>query len=101
VHLAAEFDVIVDGVEIGRLHLPGKPDPASFSEAAKRLHVASDDAIVLEDALAGVEAGRRGHFGLVIGIDRTGQADELHRHGAHLVVSDLRSLVDGNPVSSS
>lgn len=86
------FDVCVDGQESRRLGLKGKPDPAGFLEAARRLGVAPSEAIVIEDALAGVEAGRRGAFGFVIGVDRANQAAALHAQGADLVVSDLRRL---------
>jgi beta-phosphoglucomutase-like phosphatase (HAD superfamily) len=86
------FDVEVDGVEAARLGLAGKPDPALFLEAARRLRVAPYRAAVVEDALAGVEAGRRGGFGLVIGVDRGGQAAALAERGAHLVVADLGEL---------
>ena len=87
--LDAMFDVRVDGVVAGELGLPGKPDPAVFLEAARRLQVAPNRAVVVEDALAGVAAGRRGRFGLVIGVDRTGHPDELRAAGADLVVKDL------------
>ncbi|ALA58421.1 beta-phosphoglucomutase family hydrolase [Nitrospira moscoviensis] len=93
VGLLAELDAVVDGEDSRRLRLPGKPDPASFLEAARRLAVPPADGIVLEDALAGVEAGQRGGFGLVIGVDRSGHASALRAHGAHLVVSDLRRLL--------
>jgi beta-phosphoglucomutase family hydrolase len=93
VHLLADFDAVVDGEESRRLRLPGKPDPASFLEAARRLGLPASGAIVLEDALAGVEAGCRGRFGLVVGVDRTGHAASLADHGAHIVVSDLRQLL--------
>jgi trehalose 6-phosphate phosphatase len=93
------FDVEVDGVEAERLGLAGKPDPALFLEAARRLGVASARVAVFEDALAGVEAGRRGGFGLVVGVDRGGQAVALAERGADLVVEDLGQLaVDGGPV---
>ena len=65
------FDAIVDGIDAEALSLPGKPDPAIFLTAARRLRVAPVRAAVVEDALAGVEAGRRGGFGFVIGIGRT------------------------------
>jgi alpha,alpha-trehalase len=87
------FDAEVDGIESARLGLAGKPDPALFLEAARRLRVAPARAAVVEDALAGVEAGRRGGFGLVIGVDRAGQAAALAEHGASLVVADLGELV--------
>jgi HAD superfamily hydrolase (TIGR01509 family) len=86
------FDAEVDGIEAARLGLPGKPDPALFLEAARRLGVAPARAAVVEDALAGVEAGCRGGFGLVIGVDRGGQAAALAEHGADLVVADLGEL---------
>jgi alpha,alpha-trehalase len=69
--------------------LPGKPDPAVFLEAARRLGVPAFRAAVVEDALAGVEAGRRGGFPLVVGVDRTGHAEELRASGADVVVADL------------
>ncbi|MCZ4602721.1 HAD-IA family hydrolase [Streptomyces sp. Lzd4kr] len=90
------FDALVDGGEAARLKLPGKPDPALFLEAARRLGSPPERTAVVEDALAGVEAGRRGGFGLVIGVDRTGGATtgaELRRHGADIVVSDLAELL--------
>ena len=86
------FDVEVDGVEADRLGLPGKPDPALFLEAARRREVAPGRAAVVEDALAGVEAGRRGGFGLVVGVDRGGQAAALAERGADVVVVDLSDL---------
>ncbi|WP_101784543.1 HAD family hydrolase [Nonomuraea indica] len=87
------FDVLVDGVDAARLGLPGKPDPALFLEAARRLGVPAGDAAVVEDALPGVEAGRRGGFGLVVGVDRSGaQAAEMLARGADVVVADLAEL---------
>jgi beta-phosphoglucomutase family hydrolase len=90
--LGGLFDVEVDGVEADRLGLAGKPDPALFLEAARRLGVAPARAAVVEDALAGVEAGRRGRFGVVVGVDRGGQAAALAERGADLVVADLGLL---------
>jgi beta-phosphoglucomutase family hydrolase len=87
------FDVRVDGVEAERLGLRGKPDPAIFLEAARRLRVDPGRAGVVEDALAGVEAGRRGGFALVIGVDRTGHAEELRARGADVVVTDPGQLI--------
>jgi beta-phosphoglucomutase family hydrolase len=87
------FDVEVDGVEADRLGLAGKPDPALFLEAARRLGVTPDRAAVVEDALAGVEAGRRGRFAMVVGLDRGGQAAALAERGADVVVTDLGDLV--------
>jgi len=74
--------------------LAGKPAPDTFLTAAKLFGIAPSRAIVIEDALSGVEAGSSGGFGLVIGVARKGNADELRRHGAHIVVNDLVELVD-------
>ena len=82
----------MDGVDARDLGLTGKPDPALFLEAARRLGVPPDRAAVVEDALAGVEAGRRGGFALVIGVDRDSHPDELRAAGADLLVSDLAEL---------
>ncbi|MFF4425633.1 HAD family hydrolase [Streptomyces sp. NPDC001549] len=90
-------DVLVDGADAERLTLAGKPDPALFLEAVRRLHVDPADAAMAEDALAGVEAGRRGHFGLVIGLDRSGgtsAAANLRDRGADVVLHDLTAVVD-------
>ena len=83
------FDAKVDGVDAEVLGLKGKPDPAIFLEAANRLGVEPARAAVVEDALAGVEAGRRGGFGVVIGVDRAGHAAALREQGADVVVADL------------
>ena len=83
------FDVEVDGVDLAQLGLPGKPDPALFLEAARRLGVDPHRAAIVEDAISGVEAGRRGDFGLVIGVDRGAGRDELAAGGADVVVGDL------------
>jgi beta-phosphoglucomutase family hydrolase len=88
------FDARVDGVVAKREHLRGKPAPDTFLAAAKKLDAAPDEAAVFEDALAGVEAGRAGKFGYVVGVDRVGQADELREHGADVVVGDLSELMD-------
>jgi beta-phosphoglucomutase-like phosphatase (HAD superfamily) len=87
------FNVQVDGNVIHAQQLAGKPAPDSYLMAAKLLRVEAARAIVIEDALSGVEAGRNGNFGLVIGVARKGNADELRQHGAHLVVNDLSELV--------
>jgi HAD superfamily hydrolase (TIGR01509 family) len=92
--LEACFEVRVDGTMIRAQQLAGKPAPDTFLLAAQRLGVEPTRAVVVEDALAGVQAGRNGNFGLVIGVARQGNAEELRRHGAHLVVSDLGELVD-------
>ena len=83
------FDVKVDGIDSVELGIKGKPDPAIFLEAAGRLDVKPSRAAIVEDSLAGVEAGRKGGFGLVIGVDRTGYGDELRKQGADIVVRDL------------
>ncbi|WP_059013479.1 HAD family hydrolase [Streptomyces specialis] len=90
------FQTLVDGEDAARLGLPGKPDPALFLEAARRLCVPVGSVAVVEDALAGVEAARRGGFGLVVGVDRSegpAGAGELLGHGADLVVNDLAELL--------
>ena len=92
--LADLFDTIIDGHVAEQRHLRGKPAPDTFLEAAKELGVAAADAAVFEDALAGVEAGRAGGFGYVVGVDRVRQADALKAHGADIVVSDLAELLD-------
>jgi beta-phosphoglucomutase family hydrolase len=88
------FDVQVDGNMIHAQHLSGKPAPDTFLTAAKLLRIEPTRAVVIEDAISGVEAGSAGNFGLVIGVARKGNAEELRRHGAHLVVNDLSELVD-------
>jgi beta-phosphoglucomutase family hydrolase len=93
--LAGLFDTIIDGYVAEQRHLRGKPAPDTFLEAAKDLGVEPRDAAVFEDALAGVEAGRAGGFGYVVGVDRVGQADALKAHGADIVVSDLAELLEG------
>jgi len=86
------FAARVDGLVAEQLGLPGKPSPATFLEAARRLHADAARSVIVEDALAGVEAGRRGKFGLVIGVDRVGQAEALRRRGADVVVRDLAEV---------
>jgi beta-phosphoglucomutase family hydrolase len=88
------FEEIVDGVVAEREHLAGKPAPDTFLAAARKVGVAPDHAAVFEDALAGVEAGHAGNFGLVVGVDRVGQADALKQHGADVVVKDLAELLE-------
>lgn len=70
--IADLFDVVVDGTTAATLGLPGKPDPAMFLEAARRLGITPHEAAVIEDAVAGVRAARQGGFGLVVGVDRAG-----------------------------
>jgi beta-phosphoglucomutase family hydrolase len=86
------FDASVDGVVAAELGLPGKPDPAVYLEAAGRLRTPPERSVVVEDALAGVEAGRRGGFGLVVGVDRADHGQELLDHGADAIVRDLTGV---------
>jgi beta-phosphoglucomutase family hydrolase len=88
------FEVRVDGNTIETERLGGKPAPDTFLMAARLLGVEPKRTVVVEDAISGVEAGSNGSFGLVIGVARKGNAEELKRHGAHLVVEDLGELVD-------
>jgi beta-phosphoglucomutase family hydrolase len=87
------FEARIDGVVAGREHLRGKPAPDTFLAAARALGLGPQAAAVFEDALAGVEAGRAGRFRFVVGVDRTGQADALKKHGADIVVTDLAELL--------
>ena len=88
------FEAVVDGVVAEREHLAGKPAPDMFLAGARALDVEPKQAAVFEDALAGVQAGHVGGFGLVVGVDRVGQAEELRKHGADVVVADLSELVE-------
>ncbi len=87
------FQVRVDGLTLEELNLPGKPAPDAFLKAAELLGVTSARTVVVEDAISGVESGRAGNFGLVLGVDREGHADALLHHGAHFVVRDLSELL--------
>jgi beta-phosphoglucomutase family hydrolase len=88
------FEARIDGVTARKDHLRGKPAPDTFLAGAKALGLEPSAAAVFEDALAGVEAGRAGRFGYVVGVDRVGQADALKAHGADVVVTDLAGLLD-------
>jgi HAD superfamily hydrolase (TIGR01509 family) len=90
--LAARFDVVVDGALAAREGLAGKPSGATYVYGAERLGVPVGRTVVFEDALSGVAAGRDGHFGLVVGVDRGVGADRLTEAGADLVVTDLAEL---------
>ncbi len=90
--IAPLFETRVDGIDIARLGLAGKPAPDAFLEAARRLGVDPVHAVVIEDATAGVQAGRDGQFGLVIGVDRGGNAEALREAGADVVVADLGQI---------
>jgi beta-phosphoglucomutase family hydrolase len=93
--VADQFDVIVDGHVAEAKGLHGKPAPDTYLAAAAMLGVEPGAAAVYEDALAGVEAGHAGKFGIVVGVDRVGQAPQLREHGADIVVADLADLLPG------
>jgi beta-phosphoglucomutase family hydrolase len=90
------FDVRIDGVVAKERGLRGKPAPDTFLAAAEALKVPAAHAVVFEDAQAGVAAGHAGHFAMVVGVDRVGQAAELKEHGADVVVTDVAQLLGGN-----
>ncbi|MGZ4564197.1 MAG: beta-phosphoglucomutase family hydrolase [Mycobacterium sp.] len=83
----------VDGVTLRDEHIAGKPAPDSYLRGAELLGVGADGAAVFEDAISGVQAGHAGNFGYVVGVDRVGQADDLRRNGADVVVTDLAELL--------
>ncbi|NLC70609.1 MAG: beta-phosphoglucomutase family hydrolase [Desulfuromonadaceae bacterium] len=87
------FDYFLDGNEAQRLQLAGKPQPDTFLKAAEMLGVAPQRAVVVEDAISGVQAGRAGNFGLVIGVDRHGTPQDLLDNGADIVVGDLAEFL--------
>jgi beta-phosphoglucomutase family hydrolase len=91
------IDTRVDGVVAAREGLRGKPAPDTFLAGARALGVDPSAAVVFEDALAGVAAGRAGDFGFVVGVDRVGQADGLAAAGADVVVTDLEQLLGEQP----
>jgi HAD superfamily hydrolase (TIGR01509 family) len=93
--IADLFEAEIDGLVAEREHLAGKPAPDTFLAGARALGVEPAHAVVFEDALAGVQAGRAGHFGWVVGVDRTGHAAALREHGADVVVKDLANLLEG------
>lgn len=95
--LTGLVDAVVDGVTASALGLAGKPDPATYLEAARRLGARPGRTVVVEDALPGVQAGRRGGFLLVVGVDRTGHGSQLLAHGADAVVRDLTDVEVGTP----
>ena len=88
------LEVRVDALVATRLGLAGKPSPDTFLQAARELGTDPDRAAVFEDALVGMDAGRSGAFGYVVGVDRVGQAGELRKHGANTVVTNLAQLLD-------
>lgn len=91
--LDALVELRVDGVTAKQLSLPGKPAPDTFLEAARELGLEAAQCAVFEDALAGVEAGRAGGFGIVVGVDRVQHGAALKEHGADVVVQDLDELL--------
>ncbi|MEJ2516138.1 MAG: beta-phosphoglucomutase family hydrolase [Gammaproteobacteria bacterium] len=90
--IADRFDTVVDGKVAADSGLPGKPAPDTFLDAARRLGVDHREAVVVEDAISGVKAGRNGEFGLVVGVARQDNADELRAAGADVVVTELSEL---------
>ncbi len=86
------FDVCVNGIDAEALKLPGKPDPALYLEAARRLGVQPLRAMLFEDSLVGVEAGKRGGFGCVVGLDHGQRPGTLRQHGAHVVIKSLQEI---------
>ncbi len=92
VGISSLFDARVDGLDVSRLGLKGKPAPDAFLEGARRLGIAPLRAVVVEDAVAGVAAGRAGAFGSVIGVDRGGRSLALRQAGADIVVTTLAQI---------
>ncbi|MGW0086700.1 HAD family hydrolase [Streptomyces sp. NPDC003393] len=88
------FDAWIDGLVAARRGLRGKPHPDTFLAAARDLGQRPSECAVFEDALAGMDAGRSGHFGWVVGVDRVSQAEALYAHGADTVVANLACLID-------
>jgi beta-phosphoglucomutase family hydrolase len=88
------FEARVDGLVASELKLPGKPAPDTFLKAAQMLGVSPARAVVVEDAIAGVQSGRAGGFGLVVGVNREGSSEALRAHGADVVVTDLEELLN-------
>jgi beta-phosphoglucomutase family hydrolase len=93
-HIEDLFEARIDGVVARQQHLHGKPAPDTFLAGARALGLDPDEAVVFEDALAGVAAGQAGQFGCVVGVDRLGQAAALRAHGADIVVTDLSELLE-------
>jgi beta-phosphoglucomutase family hydrolase len=91
------FEVRVDGVIAGERSLPGKPAPDTFLEGAREMGVTAQRSVVVEDAIVGVQAGRAGEFGLVIGVDRHGEANQLKENGADIVVQCLSEMIPRVP----
>jgi beta-phosphoglucomutase-like phosphatase (HAD superfamily) len=96
--IADLFDARIDGMVAAAEHLGARPAPDAYLAAAHAVGVDSEHAVVFEDELAGVAAGRAGHFAYIVGIDRRGEASELRRHGADVVVTDLAALLVRGPL---
>lgn len=92
VGLAKEFETIVDGIVSHEMGLKGKPEPDIFTTAAKNMGLLPANCVVVEDAISGVQAGRKGNFGLVLGVTRTGDKTALKNNGADIVVEDLSEI---------
>lgn len=92
--LEGHFDAVIDGVIARERKLVGKPAPDTYLAAAEALQIPPAAAAVFEDALAGVQSGRAGQFGWVVGVDRVGQANDLCQAGADMVITDLADLLD-------
>lgn len=88
------LDAILDGNDLDKLRLQGKPHPDMFLKAVELIdtNLNARECVVFEDATSGVEAGKNGNFGLVVGVDRVGQEKQLYEHGAHVVVKDLKEI---------
>jgi beta-phosphoglucomutase family hydrolase len=98
--IAELFAARIDGHVVKDRHLAGKPAPDSYLAGAEALGVDPSGALVVEDALAGVEAGRAGHFGLVVGVDHHDHAEQLRNHGADVVVTDLADLLSDDDLTA-
>ncbi len=98
--LADRFETVVDGRVAGELDLPGKPAPDTFLHAATEVGSTPAGAVVIEDAVSGVRAGRAGAFGLVLGVDRGAGVATLTEAGADLVVPDLADTLPGSDTAA-
>jgi beta-phosphoglucomutase family hydrolase len=87
------FDSIMDGELAEQLHLAGKPEPDTFLEAAKQVGAVAKRSVVVEDSIAGVQAGRKGEFGWVVGVAHDGDASALAKNGADIVIGNLSELL--------
>jgi Cof subfamily protein (haloacid dehalogenase superfamily)/HAD superfamily hydrolase (TIGR01509 family) len=99
--IAGLFDARVDGDFVAERHLASEPAPDAYLAAAEAVGVSSEEAVVFDDEVPGVEAGRAGHFGYIIGVDRLGREEELRSHGADIVVPDLAALLEPAPSAAA